>query len=91
MAVVRVRGLHPTIKVVSSLSPGMRLRFFLSLALFSSLWGVLLVLRIVMAYIALAYGFIWIAVFGYVVLVRQRVAQIEAEIEDLRERVRPNG
>jgi CcmD family protein len=41
-----------------------------------------------MTYVALAYGFIWIAVFGYVVLVRQRVAQIEAEMEDLRERVK---
>jgi CcmD family protein len=41
-----------------------------------------------MTYVALAYGFIWIAVFGYVVLVRQRVAQIEAEMEDLRQRVK---
>jgi heme exporter protein C len=39
------RTLHPTTKVVSSLAPGMRLPFFLSLALFSALWGVLLVLR----------------------------------------------
>ena len=39
------RGLHPTTKVVSSLAPGMRLPFFLSLAIFSALWGVLLALR----------------------------------------------
>jgi heme exporter protein C len=39
------RTLHPTTKVVSSLAPGMRLPFFLSLALFTALWGVLLVMR----------------------------------------------
>jgi len=39
------RTLHPTTKVVSSLAPGMRLPFFLSLAIFSGLWGVLLTLR----------------------------------------------
>ena len=39
------RTLHPTTKVVSSLAPGMRLPFFLSLAIFSALWGVLLTLR----------------------------------------------
>jgi heme exporter protein C len=39
------RTLHPTTKVVSSLAPGMHLPFFLSLALFTALWGVLLVLR----------------------------------------------
>jgi heme exporter protein C len=39
------RGLHPTTKVVSSLAPAMRLPFFMSLAIFSGLWGVLLVLR----------------------------------------------
>ena len=40
------RTLHPTTKVVSSLAPGMRLPFFLSLAIFSGLWGVLLTLRV---------------------------------------------
>ena len=39
------RTLHPTTKVVSSLAPGMRLPFFLSLAIFSALWGVLLTVR----------------------------------------------
>ena len=39
------RGLHPNTKTVSSLAPGMRWPFFLSLAIFSALWGVLLVLR----------------------------------------------
>jgi heme exporter protein C len=39
------RTLHPTTRVVSSLAPGMRLPFFLSLAIFSGLWGVLLTLR----------------------------------------------
>jgi heme exporter protein C len=40
------RTLHPTTRVVSSLAPGMRLPFFLSLAIFSGLWGVLLTLRV---------------------------------------------
>ena len=40
------RTLHPTTRVVSSLAPGMRLPFFLSLAIFSGLWGVLLPLRV---------------------------------------------
>jgi len=40
------RTLHPTTRVVSSLAPGMRLPFFLSLALFSALWCVLLVVRL---------------------------------------------
>jgi heme exporter protein C len=39
------RGLHPNTKTVSALAPGMRLPFFLSLAIFSALWGVLLALR----------------------------------------------
>ncbi len=39
------RTLHPTTRVVSSLAPGMRVPFFLSLAIFSGLWGVLLTLR----------------------------------------------
>jgi CcmD family protein len=44
-----------------------------------------------MTYVALAYGFIWGAVFTYVVLVGRRVARIDAEIEDLRQRVKPSA
>ncbi len=42
-----------------------------------------------MTYLALAYGFIWVAVFGYVVLVSRRVAALDAEIDDLRRRISP--
>jgi CcmD family protein len=42
-----------------------------------------------MTYVALAYGFIWGAVFTYVLLIGRRVARIDAEIEDLRQRVKP--
>jgi CcmD family protein len=41
-----------------------------------------------MTYLALAYGFIWVAVFGYVVLVGRRVASLDAEIDDLRRRIK---
>jgi CcmD family protein len=41
-----------------------------------------------MTYVALAYGFIWVAVFVYVALVGRRVARIDAEIEDLRQRLK---
>jgi CcmD family protein len=41
-----------------------------------------------MTYVALAYGFIWGAVFTYVVLLGRRVVKIDAEIEDLRQRVK---
>jgi CcmD family protein len=44
-----------------------------------------------MTYVALAYGFIWGAVFTYVLLVGRRVARIDAEIEDLRQRVKPGA
>jgi len=36
-----------------------------------------------MTYVALAYGFIWGAVFTYVALIGRRVARIDGEIEDL--------
>ena len=42
-----------------------------------------------MTYVALAYGFIWGAVFTYVALLGWRVAKIDAEIADLRQRVKP--
>ena len=44
-----------------------------------------------MTYVALAYGFIWAAVFVYVAVVGRRVARIDAEIEDLRQRVKPGA
>ena len=40
------RTLHPTTRVVSSLAPGMGWPFFLSLTIFTALWGVLLALRL---------------------------------------------
>jgi len=44
-----------------------------------------------MIYVALAYGFIWGAVFTYVLLVGRRVARIDAEIQDLRQRVKTSS
>ena len=44
-----------------------------------------------MTYVALAYGFIWVAVFVYVALVGRRVARIDGEIEDLRQRLKPGA
>ena len=41
-----------------------------------------------MTYLALAYGFIWVAVFGYVILVGRRVAHLDAEIQNLRSRIK---
>ena len=37
--------------------------------------------------VALAYGFIWLAVFGYVALVGRRVGRLDAELAELRRRV----
>ena len=44
-----------------------------------------------MTYVALAYGFIWVAVIVYVALVGRRVARIDAEIDDLRRRLKPGS
>ncbi|MBN2574988.1 MAG: CcmD family protein [Deltaproteobacteria bacterium] len=40
-----------------------------------------------MTQVALAYGFIWLAVFGYVFLVGRRLARLQAELDDLRRRI----
>ncbi len=40
------RTLHPTTNVVSTLAPGMKFPFFMALALFTAVWGVLLALRL---------------------------------------------
>ena len=40
-----------------------------------------------MTMVALAYGFIWLAVFGYVVLVGRRLARLDAELDELRRRL----
>jgi len=40
-----------------------------------------------MTYVALAYGFIWVAVLGYLGLIGRQVARLEAEIQDLRQRI----
>lgn len=39
------------------------------------------------AYVAGAYGFIWIAFLGYVVLVARRARRVEDEIQELRRKV----
>jgi CcmD family protein len=39
-------------------------------------------------YLALTDGFNWVAVFGYVVLVGRRVTALDAEIDDLRRRIK---
>jgi CcmD family protein len=41
-----------------------------------------------MTYLALAYGFIWVAIFGYVILVGRKVTALDAEIDDLRRRIK---
>jgi CcmD family protein len=38
-----------------------------------------------------AYGFIWLAVFGFVVWTLRRTTQLEAEIADLRQRIGSQG
>jgi CcmD family protein len=40
-----------------------------------------------MTMVALAYGFIWLAVFGYVFLVGRRLGRLHAELDDIRRRV----
>jgi CcmD family protein len=37
--------------------------------------------------LVLAYGFIWVAVFGYVVLMGLKVKRLNAEMEELRRRI----
>ncbi len=41
-----------------------------------------------MTYLALAYGFIWLAVFGYVARLGHRLSRLNREIEDLKRRVK---
>jgi CcmD family protein len=40
-----------------------------------------------MTMVAVAYGFIWLAVFGYVVLVGRRLARLNSELDELRRRL----
>ena len=40
-----------------------------------------------MTMVALAYGFIWLAVFGYVVFVGARLGGLHAELDELRRRL----
>lgn len=40
-----------------------------------------------MTMVALAYGFIWLAVFGYVVVVGRRLGRMHGELDELRRRV----
>ncbi len=40
-----------------------------------------------MTMVGLAYGFIWVAVFGYVVSVGRRLGRLNAELDELRRRL----
>jgi CcmD family protein len=40
-----------------------------------------------MKMVALAYGFIWLAVFGYVFLVGRRLGKLNGELDELRRRI----
>lgn len=40
-----------------------------------------------MKMVALAYGFIWLAVFGYVFLVSRRLGKLNGEMDELRRRI----
>jgi CcmD family protein len=40
-----------------------------------------------MTMVALAYGFIWSAVFAYVILVGRRLARVHAELDEARRRL----
>jgi len=40
-----------------------------------------------MKMVALAYGFIWLAVFSYVVIVGRRLGRLHGELDELRRRV----
>jgi CcmD family protein len=40
-----------------------------------------------MKMVALAYGFIWLAVFGYVFLVGRRLGKLNGEMDELRRRI----
>ena len=40
-----------------------------------------------MKMVALAYGFIWVAVFGYVVIVGRRLGKLSGEMDELRRRI----
>jgi CcmD family protein len=44
-----------------------------------------------MTMVALAYGFIWLAVFGYVFLVGRRLGRLHAELDDIRRRIDRDG
>ncbi len=40
-----------------------------------------------MTMVGLAYGFIWVAVFGYVVVIGRRLGRLHAELDELRRRI----
>jgi CcmD family protein len=40
-----------------------------------------------MKMVALAYGFIWLAVFGYVFLVGRRLGKLTGDMDELRRRI----
>ncbi len=40
-----------------------------------------------MTMVALAYGFIWLAVFGYVFVIGRRLGRLHGELDELRRRI----
>jgi CcmD family protein len=40
-----------------------------------------------MTMVALAYGFIWLAVFGYVFVVGRKLGRLHGELDELRRRI----
>ncbi len=40
-----------------------------------------------MTMVALAYGFIWAAVFGYVIIVGRRLARVHAQLDEAQRRL----
>ena len=40
-----------------------------------------------MTMVALAYGFIWVAVFSYVIIVSRRLGRLNGEMDELRRRI----
>ena len=40
-----------------------------------------------MKMVALAYGFIWLAVFAYVVMIGRRLGRLHGEMDELRRRI----
>ena len=42
-------------------------------------------------FVAIAYGFIWVAILGYVLYVARGLGRVRGEIDDLRRKIDPAG